>query len=146
MLIPHGAHVLVLDGAKLLLLRNSGTDTAPNLAVAKHDQHDSAATHDQGSDEPGTAQASTGSVRSGYEQTDHHQQDEDRFAVAAAEMLKTEVLAHRIMQLIVVAAPKTLGVLRKHYHGEVEKRLLGEIAKDVAGRPNDEITALILAH
>ncbi len=146
MFIPHGAHVLVIDGAKLLLLRNSGTETAPHLAVAMHDQHDSAATSDQGTDETGTTQASTGSVRSGYEQTDFHQQDEDRFAIAAADMLKTEVLAHRIVQLIVVAAPKTLGVLRKHYHGEVDKRLLGEIAKDVADRPTEEIAAMILAH
>lgn len=141
--IPHHAHVLVMDGGKSLLFRNTGSTEAPNLVVEGHREQDSAATSDQGSDAPGTSHSSTGNSRSSVEQTDFHQQDEDRFAVKAADMLKREVLVGHIEQLIVVAAPKTLGVLRKHYHGEVEKRVLGEIAKDVAGRPTDEIMTII---
>lgn len=141
--IPHNAHVLVVDGRKLLLFKNDGSVAAPKLSVATHREQDSAATHDQGSDKPGTTHESVGSARSGYEQTDFHQQDEDRFAADAADMLKREVLAGRIEALIVIAAPRTLGELRKHYHGEVEKRVLGEIAKDVAGRPTDEIASVI---
>jgi len=141
--IPHNAHVLVVDGRKLLLFKNDGSIAAPKLSVEAHREHDSAATHDQGSDKPGTTQASVGSARSDYEQTDFHQQDEDRFAADAADMLKREVLAGRIRAVIVIAAPRTLGELRKHYHAEVEKRVLGEIAKDVAGRPTDEIAATI---
>ena len=45
--------------------------------------------------------------------------------------------------LVVICAPRTLGTLRKHYHGEVEKRVIGEIAKDVAGRPTSEIARVI---
>ena len=141
--IPYNAHVLVMDGRKLLLFKNEGNPASPKLSLATHREQDSAATHDQGSDKPGTTHQSVGSARSGYEQTDFHQQDEDRFAADAADMLKREVLAGRIGALIVVAAPRTLGELRKHYHAAVEKRLLGEIAKDVAGRPSDEIAALI---
>ncbi len=58
-------------------------------------------------------------------------------------MLKLGVLGGKIEALIVVAAPRTLGELRKHYHGEVKKRVLGEIAKDIAGRPTDEIATII---
>jgi len=32
---------------------------------------------------------------------------------------------------VVIAAPKTLGVLRSHYHKEVESRIAGELAKDL---------------
>ena len=141
--IPHNAHVLVIDGRKLLLFKNEGSVAAPKLNVATHREQDSAATHDQGSDKPGQTQSSVGGVRSGYEETDFHQQDEDRFAAAAADMLKREVLAGRIEALIVIAAPRTLGELRKHYHGEVAKCVLGEISKDVAGRPTDEIATVI---
>ena len=141
--IPHNAHVLVIDGRKLLLFKNDGNVAAPKLNVATHREQDSAATHDQGSDKPGQTQSSVGGVRSGYEETDFHQQDEDRFAAAAADMLKREVLAGRIEALIVIAAPRTLGELRKHYHGEVAKCVLGEISKDVAGRPTDEIATVI---
>ncbi len=141
--IPHKAHVLVVDGRKLLLFRNEGSVAAPRLSVATHREQDSAPTQDQGSDKPGQTQSRVGSVRSGYEQTDFHQQDEDRFAADAADMLKREVLGGRIEALVVVAAPRTLGELRKHYQGEVEKRVLGEIAKDVAGRSTDEIATVI---
>jgi protein required for attachment to host cells len=33
--------------------------------------------------------------------------------------------------------------LRKHYHAEVQKRVVGEISKDLAGRPTAEIAKLI---
>ena len=141
--IPHNAHVVVADGRKLLLFKNEGSPASPNLSLATHREQDSAASHDQGSDKPGTTHQSVGSARSGYEQTDFHQQDEDHLAAVAADMLKREVLAGRIEALIVVAPPRTLGELRKYYHGEVEKRVLGEIAKDVAGRPTDEIATVI---
>ena len=141
--IPHNAHVLVIDGRKLLLFKNVGSVAAPTLSVATHREQASAATQEQGRDMPGTMHQSVGSARSGYEQTDFHQQDEDRFAADAAEMLKREVLAGRIEALIVIAAPRTLGELRKHYHDEVAKRVLGEIAKDIAGRPTDEIATVI---
>ena len=131
-----------MDCRKFLLFKNEGSVAAPKLNVVTHREQDSAATHDQSSDEPGQTQSSVGSVRSGYEQTDFHQQDEDHFAAAAADMLKHEVLAGRIEALIVLAPPRTLGELRKHYHGEVEKRVLGEIAKDVAGRPTDIATVI----
>lgn len=141
--IPHNAHVIVVDGRKLLLFRNEGSPASPKLSLVTHREHESAATHHQGTDKPGATHQSVGSARSGYEQTDFHQQDEDRFAADAAVMLKREVLAGRIAALIVVAAPRTLGALRKHYHAAVEKCLRGEIAKDIAGRPSDEIAALI---
>jgi protein required for attachment to host cells len=141
--IPHKAHVLVADGRKLLLLKNDGSFAAPDLTVATHHEQASTATRDQGAAQPGKTHASVGGARSGYEQTDFHQLDEDRFAADAADMLKREVLAGRIEALIVVAAPRTLGELRKHWGGEVERRVIGEIAKDVTGLPISEIADVI---
>ena len=141
--IPHNTHVLVMDGGKMLLFKNSGNEAKPGLDLVDHREQDSAATRDQGREKPGSVFESAGTGRSSYEQTDFHQQDEDQFAVDAAEMLKHEVLAHHIDSLIFVAAPRTLGALRKHLHKEVERRVIGEISKDVAGRPTDEILTLI---
>jgi protein required for attachment to host cells len=36
--------------------------------------------------------------------------------------------------------------LRKHFHVEVERRVIGEISKDVASRPTDEILAAIASN
>lgn len=141
--IPQNAHVLVMDGGKLLLFKNDGSAAEPVLNIVIHLVQDSAATRDQGSERPGRTHESVGTRRSSHEQTDFHQLDEIQFAVESADMLKREVLAHHIDCLLVVAAPRTLGELRKHLHTEVERRVIGEISKDVARRPIGEIIAAI---
>jgi protein required for attachment to host cells len=141
--IPQNAHVLVMDGGKMLLFKNDGSEAEPVLNIVTHLVQDSAATRDQGSERPGRTHESVGTRRSSHEQTNFHQQDEDQFAAEAADMLKREVLAHHIDALLIVAAPRTLGELRKQLHSEVERRVIGEISKDVARRPTDEIMAAI---
>lgn len=150
--IPHDAMVVVADGRKMLLFRNQGDEKFPKLEVVTHEEKIIPATGDQATDGPGTtfsgSQASgtmgAGAAnRSSYEQTDFQQLEEDRFAAETAEMLKGRALRNEFSQLIVVAPPRALGELRKHYHKEVESRLIGEIAKDYANRPTDEIEKLI---
>jgi protein required for attachment to host cells len=60
-------------------------------------------------------------------------------------MLKRRALRGDFESLIIVAPPKTLGELRKHYHKEVERRLTGEIAKDLTGHPVEEIEKILSA-
>lgn len=144
--IPHNTHILVMDGGKMLLFQNVGSQAEPILNIVTQREQDSAATHEQGTGRSGTNFESSGSRRSSYQQTDFHQLDEDQFAVDAADMLRREVLAGRIDTLIIVAAPQTLGELRKHYHVEVEKRVIGEISKVLAEHPTDEIITAIAAN
>ena len=65
------------------------------------------------------------------------------FAAETAEMLKRRAMANEFESLIVVAPPKMLGELRKHYHKEVTDRLVGELAKDLTGHPVPEIEAAL---
>ena len=45
--------------------------------------------------------------------------------------------------LVIFAAPRTLGELRKHYHKQTEQALLGEVNKSMTGRqPSELITSL----
>jgi protein required for attachment to host cells len=81
--------------------------------------------------------------RSAYQETDFHQLEENRFAAEAAEMLKTRALRNDFESLVVVAPPKTLGELRKHYHKEVEKRLAAEVPKDLTNMPVEEIERVL---
>lgn len=143
--VPHNSFVLVADGRKMLFFRNEGDDDYPKLEVETKDVQENPPTRDQKSDEAGRAFASAGPGRSAYSETDFHQLEEDRFAVEAAEMLNSRALRNEFEALIVVAPPRTLGELRKHYHKEVEKRLKGEIAKDLTGHPVTEIEKILLA-
>lgn len=145
MKIPPNGMVLVADGSRLLLLRNEGDAEHPNLQLEQKEEQDNPANQDQKSDRPGRSFSSVGARRSAMQETDFHQLEENRFAADAALLLKTRALAGDFESLIIVAPPKTLGELRKHYHVEVEKRLVGELDKELTGRPIDEIEKAIQA-
>jgi protein required for attachment to host cells len=145
MLVTHGAMILIIDGAKMTLYRNRGKDFAPDLEVLEHNAKHMAATADMGTDRPGRSFSSMGSARSSYQATDYHQAEEDAFAKAAIEMLNIRAQRSNL-DFIVVAAPRVLGVLRKHYSNDLRKRLVAEIDKDYAGRPVADIAELLRNH
>lgn len=145
MQIPNGALVLVADGRKLLFLRNKGDETIPDLRVESHREQSNPRDRDQSSDAPGRAFPSVGSARSAMEETDFHQLEEDRFAAEAAEMLRKRALANDFKQLIIAAPPRTLGELRKHYHKEVELRLIAEVSKDLTSMPIPAIERVLVS-
>jgi protein required for attachment to host cells len=146
MQVPHNSFVVVADGKKMLFFRNEGDSEYPKLEMERKREQENPADRDQKTDAPGrTFDASGGAGRSAYQETDYHQLEEDRFAAETAEMLKKRALSNDFEQLIIVAPPKTLGELRKHYHKEVEKRLAGEVAKDLTGHPVAEIEKILLS-
>lgn len=143
MQVPHDTVVVVADGRKMLFLRNAGA-WAPNLQVEKKviDKHNPAH-HDQATDLAGGAMGTrTAGAQWGggnMEEVDFHQLEEDRFAAETAALLKERALRQDFESLIIIAPPRTLGELRKHYHKEVSDRLRAEIAKDLTGHPVSEI-------
>jgi protein required for attachment to host cells len=145
MQVPHNAFVLVADGRKMLFFRNEGDEAFPNLQVERKREQENAADRDQKTDLAGSHAGPAGTGSSSYEETDFHELEEQRFAADAADMLRKRALQNEFEKLIVVAPPSTLGELRKHYHKEVEKRLSGEVAKDLTGHPVTEIEKILIA-
>jgi protein required for attachment to host cells len=127
MLIPHGTLVAVTDGKRLELLRNAGTETDPALSALPTPTLD--------------VHSMAGGVhhRRSPANPDHHLLEEDAFAAAAADWLNREAIANRIDDLIVIAAPRTLGELRRHYHVTLKERLRAELHKEMTGRTPVEI-------
>ena len=165
--VPHNSVVLVADGRKLLFLRNEGDEVYPNLTVEHAEERVNPADRDQktdaaggasstqsGAGAPAVAQNGSNHARGGgaqfapsrgsMEETDFHQLEEDRFAADAAELLKKRALSQDYESLIVIAPPKTLGELRKHYHKEVTDRLTGELSKDLTGHSLPDIEQALL--
>lgn len=143
MIIRHNALVLVADGKKYLLLRNTGDLRQPRLSYEGGGEKENPATGQQGSDQPGRAFASVGSARSAMDQTDWHQIEEDRFAGRVAEMLGTLAEAGDFEELIVVAPPKSLAELRDSFDRAVASRLVAEIPKDLTKHPVSEIARIL---
>ena len=146
MRIPHDARVLVADGAKMLFFRNEGDAEFPNLSVVSAEQQEDPADRDIKTAPAGRYNAAPGHGGGSMGETDFHDQAEQRFAADAADLLKRGALAGDYEKLVVVAPPRTLGELRKHYHSEVERRLILEIPKDLTSHPVDQIEKIIGNH
>lgn len=142
--LPNNALVLVTDGRKTLFFRNHGDENQIDLRTESCDERSDAPDRELKSDAPGTTSQSAGFGRVAFEETDFHQQEEDRWAHAAAEAVNKRVLQNEFEDLVVIAPPKTLGLIRKKLHKEAERRLFCEIPKEMTRRPIPDIEALIV--
>lgn len=133
MLVPHGTMIALVDGERFELYRNTGNEAKPHLAPVappqlQEDNHSSGSRH----------YSSAGNPQDSL-------QDEDAHAAAVTAWLNSQVLAHKLDGLVVIAAPRTLGEMRKHYHKQLQAILLDEVAKDLVGRSGPEIIAALRA-
>jgi protein required for attachment to host cells len=129
MKLTKGALVAVVDGEKLALFENVGAQEIDLKAKTTPD------IPDRVSGAPGRISSDAN--------PDNDTQAEDGFAMGVADALNHMVLTHKAEALLVIAAPKTLGQLRKGWHKETEVRLVGEIAKDLTGHTTDQIATAI---
>jgi protein required for attachment to host cells len=137
--LDRGEWVVVCDGAKALILENVGSRAEPNLKTREVFQQPDAKTSEIGTDEPGRAFASVGTARSAVEQTDFHEQAEQRFLSDLVGHLDKALIAGQAKSLTVVAAPRALGMLRQAYSAHVKQALRAEIGKDFVKMPVPEI-------
>jgi len=144
MAIPHGALVLVADGKKTLFLRNHGDSEMIDLRTEAHDERSDPPDRDIKTDAPGAQHASAGYGRDTMEETDFHQQGEDRWIRDAAEEVNRRALTNDFDALAVVIPPKALGEFRKKLHKEAERRLILTVNKEMTDRPIPDIEELLV--
>jgi protein required for attachment to host cells len=131
MQLPKGAIVAVADGEKLRLFRNSGDEADMKLAALPDESVDG--------DNRGTAHHSSSS------NPDDSQASEDGFAAGTAAVLNQHALGGKVHALVIIAAPRTLGELRKHYHKTLTAILTKEIAKELTGHTVHDIEKTLAA-
>lgn len=112
MLIPHGALVLLLDGAHVQLLRNRGSDVGPDLEAVPSDTL----------------------RRCGTRAHRGHAPTRVREVVDALDPLFAGGTP-----LILVAPPDSLGALRSELPRAARRHVIAEIAKDLAHCPPHEL-------
>lgn len=121
---PHKAHVALVDGNRFVVLRNTGQIFEPKLEMVAEPELEatnfSAGVRHQ--DKAGQMRGET-------------DLNELAHGAAAAEWLNAKAIAGEIDDLIIIADPKTLGEMRRHYHKELQRRLVGELDKAIANEP-----------
>ena len=132
MMLPRGTIVAVADGEKLNLFRNAGDEADLKLVAVPHEAIDA----DRGT--------STGRHTSAAN-PDHGQGEEDQFSAGIVQHLNHQALGGKIEHLVIIAAPRALGEMRKHYHKALSAILLGEIAKDLTGHSMSDVEKSVAA-
>ena len=139
LLIKHGEWVVVCDGAKALILENSGDGKFPNLKTVQVLEQKDLATHLVGADKPGRTHSSVGLGSSSVTQTDWHDQSEQAFLTDLAQRLDRDVTAGKVKSLILVAPPRALGMIRHAYSHALRGAIRSEIDKDLVKHPVHDI-------
>jgi protein required for attachment to host cells len=144
--VKAGDWVVVCDGRKALILENQGDEKFPNLRTRDSYEHENPRTHEQGTDKPGRIQQSAAPGGSAVEQTDWHDQSEQEFLKSLASRLDKELQKDGARSLIIVAAPRALGMLRPEYSHAIQSSLKAEVSKDMVNMPVYEIEKKLTGH
>ena len=139
LLIRHGEWVVVCDGAKALVLENTGNINSPKLKTVEVFEQKDLPTRALGTDEPGRVINSVGSMRSAVEQTDWHDQAERAFLVHLVQHLDAAIVSGKAKSLIVVAPARALGMIRPAYSQALKSAVRTEVDKDFVKMPVREI-------
>jgi protein required for attachment to host cells len=131
--LPQNTIVAVADGEKLSLFQNEGNALNVKLRAMPHEEID------------GSKISSGARHVSSAANPDDSQQSEDGFSGGIAAMLNKQVLDGKIKSLVVVAAPRTLGEMRKSYHKSLSDVLIGELDKDLTGHSIPDIEKALAA-
>lgn len=138
MLLPHGTVFAIVDGENFELYRNSGIEAEPRLTALDVPELE-ATNFSAGArrlDGPTRHQARTGDgSNDGLDEAAH--------VAAVTGWLNQQVLSRDIEQLVVVADPRSLGEMRRHYHKQLKDILVAEVPKNLAGRPAQEIVRVL---
>lgn len=143
--IRRGEWVIVCDGAKALVLENTGDAIHPNLKTREVYEQKNLPTHAQGSDVPGRSFNSVGNARSAVDQTDWHDQAERAFLESLVKRLNAAVTAGETKSLILVAPPRALGMIRPALSPALRDAVRVEVDKDLVKLTVYEIEKYIAA-
>lgn len=133
MKLPHNAYVALVDGENFTLMQNKGQPFQPSLQkLAKPELN------------PTNFSAGVRHQDDAGQQNGNTDLNELAHGAAAAEWLNQKAIEGEFDHIAIIADPKTLGEMRRHYHTELQSRLVGEIDKTLTGTPTERIEKVIV--
>jgi protein required for attachment to host cells len=134
-----GDWIIVSDGRKALLLENEGDEVFPNLKTREVREHPDAPNRVLNTDKPGRVHQSAATFRSSVEQTDRHEEQEEKFIVGLTDRLSELISGGATKHLIIVAPARVLGLIRKNCSATVISAIHAEFSHDLTHLPVYEI-------
>lgn len=139
--------ILVADGGRAHVLERLG---AAHQLAAVDDmvfEAELPRTSELGSDRPGRSFQSNGAKRHAHTaRRDLHDALEDAFVQRLVATLAAAQTAARFDQLVLIAPPRALGVLRQQLTNALRAVVRGEIDKDLTKSPRADVEACLADH
>ncbi len=145
MLVRKDSKVIAIDGSRMAMFKNIGEAFAPVLELIEEHKNPSLRTSELGTDKPGRSFQSKSPRRGAHEQVDLQQQEEDRFVIEMTQRIE-QIMSGSDAAVILVAAPRALGVVRKHLGPKTSARLLAEIPKDFGPEDTEPLAKMLAKH
>lgn len=123
--VPLNTTIAVVDGENFNVYRS--TSSGPPVKLTELRDHDS---QDRNSASGRSSSAANPAAK---------QMEEDAFGKGVTDKLNKMVLEGRVEKLIIIAAPRSLGEMRRSYHTKLQDVLIGEIDKVLTGASIEEI-------
>jgi protein required for attachment to host cells len=138
--------ILVADGARARIIECLGTGKGIQIADTNRIEEPHPPSHELGRDRPARVHDSVGPGRHAVEpKVDPHRQMEAEFADHLANVLSQRLAAGDYDSLLIIAAPETLGDLRKALDEPVRAKVAAEIAKDLTHAANIDVVRQLQA-
>ena len=155
--VKNATWVIVADSEKFVVFENKGEADLLDLRVRSHFEKQNPPTHEQGSDRPGRFPAPHGRGAdnsaatplahgrvSALAETDWHQLEKNNAAHDLAKRINTWASRQDCSAIILVADPKTLGIVRGDLSTATKKKIIGEMDKDLTNHPVSEIEQALI--
>ena len=140
MLLPHGTVFALVDGAAFELYRNAGTEADPKLQAMPVPELETTNYSAGARDHDKVSRFNSGAPK------DRESKLEERaHAVAVTDWLNAQALAGKIDRLVIVADPRSLGEMRRHYHKKLEEVLLRDLDRTLTGAKGEAIVKILRA-
>lgn len=144
-MIEHNVYVVVADGRRAQIYRNSGTAQAPHLDLVTGFEQKNPASHEHGSDKGGSVFSSAGGTRSRVGESDYHDAQERLFAKDVMHAVVELDRTSRLTALIWIAPPRMLASLRADMPKHLKEITKNEIDKDLTKHSAHDILSAITA-
>lgn len=144
MRVRTGTLVLVADGRKMRLFKNTGPAGSVQLTLLLQLEEENPPSREHGSDAPGRTHSSHGERRSSYSETDWHDKAEADFSIRVAMDLETAADKNSASDIIVIAGQRTLGNLRKHYGRTTQANIKAELNRDLVNHSERELVHMLV--
>ncbi len=141
--LKQGTWVVIADGEKALFMENITDAEDPNLVVVSVEEQDTQSASSKPSDRAGRRPDTGPNQKSALGEAAWKTHAKSLFVQDLANLLNKRGLKGAYRQLVLVASPQVLGLLRRRLHSKVLSKVIAEVDKTLTNHPLHKVEQVL---